>query len=46
MAAKTMSTQKRATILLAIVALFLVIYFLPSPDGLTANGKTSIALIL
>ena len=29
MAAKTMSTQKRAIILLAIVALFLVIYFLP-----------------
>lgn len=46
MAAKTMSTQKRATILLAIIALFLVIYFLPSPEGLTANGKTSIALIL
>ncbi|MDO4280610.1 MAG: DASS family sodium-coupled anion symporter [Peptococcaceae bacterium] len=37
---------KRAAILLAIIALFLVIYLLPTPQGLSVEGKRSLALIL
>ena len=46
MAAKEMSVQKRAAILLAILALFVALDILPTPDGLTLEGKRSLALIL
>ncbi len=46
MAAKEMSVQKRAAILLAILALFVALDILPTPDGLTLKGKRSLALIL
>ena len=46
MAAKEITVQKRAAILLTILALFLVIDIFPTPDGLTVEGKRSLALIL
>ena len=45
MAAKEMSVQKRAAILLAILALFVALDILPTPDGLTLEGKRSLALV-
>lgn len=46
MAAKEINVSKRAAILVAIFALFLILDFLPVPDGLTIEGKRSLALIL
>lgn len=42
----TMSVQNRTLLLIMIVALYFVIDFLPTPDGLTIEGKRAIALML
>ncbi len=46
MATKEMNVSKRAMTLLAILALFFIIDFLPATDGLNDMGKRSLALIL
>lgn len=46
MAENAMSPQKRAVTLIAIVALFLAIDLMPSPEGLAPEGKRAIALMV
>jgi sodium-dependent dicarboxylate transporter 2/3/5 len=46
MAAKEMSATKRIVYVLIGIAILVIAYFIPTPEGLTAGGKMALALLI